>query len=136
GFWGDGVYAPDSRGESRHHLFVTDESGFCAVAAIVEGLPAVDSATVIAETVDAGHAITFPGERTNVRWHYRHDQPPGTGVGLGDMVRVAVEHAGGSVATVFGAGESRQMSAIRRYLRHEAGMPASAVSMTGYWRRA
>ena len=71
GFWSDGVYAPTTG--ARHHLFVTDESGFAAVAALLDLLPAADSATVLAETADPDHAITFPRRRTNVRWSYpRH----------------------------------------------------------------
>lgn len=137
GFWGDGQYAPGRPSDSRHHLFVTDESGFCAVAALIESLPAADTATVLAETVDADHAIEFPGPRTNVRWHYRGGAEPGTGSGLYDLVTALVGRLGGdALATAFGAGESRQISAIRRYLRHDVGMPAARVSMTGYWRRS
>ena len=116
---------------------MTDESGFAAVAALLDRLPPADTATVLAETIDADHAITFPGRRTNVRWSYRGTQLPGVGNGLVELVR---RHAGGpaagALATAFGAGESRQITEIRRYLRHEVGLPATAVSMTGYWRRA
>ena len=40
-----------------------------------------------------------------------------------------------ALATAFGAGESRHITEIRRHLRHEVGLPATAVSMAGYWRR-
>lgn len=137
GFWSDGEYAAATPGEPRHHLFVADESGFCAVAALLEGLAATDTATVLAETVDADHAIDFPGERTNVRWHYRGGAAAGTGSGLFDLVTELVGRLGAdALATAFGAGESRQITQIRKYLRHEARMPAARVSMTGYWRRA
>lgn len=136
GFASDGVYAPSGNGP-RHHLFVTDESGFCAVAALLDELDPDDAATVIAETVAEDHTIPFPGARTNVMWHYRGDAAPGTTRGLYDLaVQVAggaAEH--GAIATAFGAGESRVVSRIRKYLRHELGMPAAHVSMTGYWRR-
>lgn len=139
GFWSDGVYVANGStfaDDGRHHLFVTDESGFAAVAALIELLPPIDTATVLAETVDADHAIAFPGTRTNVRWHYRGSEPPGAGAGLLDLVRQLVGgHPSGAIATAFGAGESRQITAIRKFLRHDAGMPATAVSMTGYWRR-
>ena len=96
-----------------------------------------DTATVLAETIDPDHAITFPGRRTNVRWSYRGTQLPGVGNGLLELVRrPAGGPAAGALATAFGAGESRQITEIRRYLRHEIGLPATAVSMTGYWRRA
>lgn len=135
GFWSDAGYDCTDT-EPRHHLFVTDESGFAAVAAIVDGVAAGDSVTVLAETVDAAHTIGFPGARTDVRWHYRGDTEPGTGTGLLDLVTDLVGHIGtASLSTAFGAGESRQMSRIRSFLRHEAGLPAVHVSMTGYWRR-
>jgi NADPH-dependent ferric siderophore reductase len=136
GFGGDGVYATDPDGEGRHHLFVTDESGFAAVVALVHELDPNDTATVLAETVDADHTIAFPGVRTNVIWHYRGAADPGLGAGLYDLVvQVAGGAAGHTLATAFGAGESRQITKIRRYLRHEVGMSAAQVSMTGYWRR-
>ena len=90
---------------------------------------------VLAETIDPDHAITFPGRRTDVRWSYRGTEAPGVGHRPIDAVRRHVGDHGGALATAFGAGESRQITAIRRYLRHEARMPATAVSMTGYWRR-
>lgn len=137
GYWDDGEYAAGRPGDSRHHLFVTDESGFGAVAALIDGLPADDTATVLAEAIDAEHTIEFPGPRTNVRWHYRGAAEPGTGTGLYDLVTELVGRLGiDAIATAFGAGESRQVSAIRRYLRHTAGLPATRVSMTGYWRRS
>lgn len=135
GFGGDGAYARTGH-DSRHHLFVTDESGFCAVAALLDELPRGDSATVLAETVDPDHQVPFPGDRTNVRWHYRGDAEPGTGSGLYDLVVELVDRLGpGVLATAFGAGESRQITRIRKYLRQTCGMPATHVSMTGYWRR-
>jgi NADPH-dependent ferric siderophore reductase len=128
GFWSQGAYAPAA--DPRHHLFVTDESGFCAVVALLERLPTHDTATVIAETVDADHRIAFPGERTNVRWRDHADEPT-----LLDLVRETVTHAEAPLSTAFGAGESREITRIRKFLRHEVGLPASVVSMTGYWRR-
>ena len=90
---------------------------------------------MLAETTDPDHAITFPGRRTNVRWSYRGTEAPGIGGALLDMVRRHAGDHGGALATAFGAGESRRITEIRRYLRHEVGLPATAVSMTGYWRR-
>jgi NADPH-dependent ferric siderophore reductase len=136
GFWAEGTYAPDPTGEGRHHLFVADESGFGAVAALLAEVDPHDTATVLAETVDEAHAIQFPGDRTNVIWHYRGGAAPGVGTGLYDLVtHVAGGAAGRAPATAFGAGESRQITRIRSYLRHELGMSAAHVSMTGYWRR-
>ena len=136
GFGSDGIYTADPNGDGRHHLFVTDESGFGAVAALLDVLHPDDTATVFAETVDEHHAIEFPGHGTNVTWHYRRGAEPGVGTGLFDLVvAVAGDAAAPAVDTAFGAGESRQFTKIRKYLRHELEMPAARVSMTGYWRR-
>jgi NADPH-dependent ferric siderophore reductase len=113
GFWGDGTYAPDPTGEGRHHLFVTDESGFCAVAALLDELDPSDTATVLAETVDECHTIQFPGGRTNVVWHYSGEGRPGVGTGLYDLVvhvvgGVVGDVVGGVVGGVVGSAAGRQ----------------------------
>ncbi len=117
------------------HVFVADESGFAAVAARIDELPADAEVTVIAETVDEAHTLPLaPDGRADVRWVFRGDEAPGTGTRLIDAVRQLDLDRAGLVA--FGAGESKQMSAIRRLLRRDHGFPADFVSMTGYWRRA
>ncbi|NLV55321.1 MAG: siderophore-interacting protein, partial [Acidimicrobiales bacterium] len=37
---------------------------------------------------------------------------------------------------VWGGGESRAMTAVRRYVRREIGLPREAVSLVAYWRHA
>ncbi|MEM9516825.1 MAG: SIP domain-containing protein, partial [Actinomycetota bacterium] len=34
-----------------------------------------------------------------------------------------------------GAAESREVTAVRKHLRHDVGMAPDQVAMTGYWRR-
>lgn len=118
---------------AQRYLFVADESGFAAVAALIDELPADAEIDVIAETVDADHQIDFGGPRARVTWLHRGGEAPGTGTRLLDTVRSRTGDVDGLIA--FGAAESRQISAIRKYLRHERSMSAGAVSMTGYWRR-
>jgi NADPH-dependent ferric siderophore reductase len=116
------------------HVFVTDESGFAAVATRIEALPDDAEIIVIAETVDESHTLPLAAEgRADVRWVFRGDRAPGTGTALIDAVRELDLDRPGLVA--FGAGESKQMSAIRRLLRRDHGFAADHVSMTGYWRR-
>src|SRR5690606_6528938 len=117
------------------HLFVADESGFAAVAARIDQLDDDVDVIVIAETIDESHVVALaPEGRADIRWVYRGDDEPGTGTRLLDAVRDVDVTREGLVA--FGAAESRQVSAIRRYLRRERGFAADHVSMTGYWRRA
>jgi NADPH-dependent ferric siderophore reductase len=68
-----------------------------------------------------------------VTWSYRHGEEPGTGTRLLDGVTRLAADTGGLYA--FGAAESRQITAVRRHLRHERHLPAHQVQMTGYWRR-
>lgn len=118
--------------QPRPHLFVVDESGLAAVAAILDELPPGTPTRVMAETVDADHVVELPttGD-TQIDWHFRGDAAPGSGTRLLDAVRSCTI----GDAVVFGAGESRQMTAIRRLVRHERGLPAEDVSVIGYWRR-
>jgi NADPH-dependent ferric siderophore reductase len=39
-----------------------------------------------------------------------------------------------STTYVWGAGESRTMTGIRKYLRKELGFPREAISLVAYWR--
>jgi NADPH-dependent ferric siderophore reductase len=124
------------RRDASSYLFIADESGLGAVAALLDELPADTPAHVFLETVDPDHVIDLPArERVTVTWLYRHGDQPGRGTRLLDAVRtldLATDNAAGLVA--FGAGEARQMTRTRKYLRHEIGMRKSDVSMTGYWR--
>jgi NADPH-dependent ferric siderophore reductase len=36
----------------------------------------------------------------------------------------------------WGGGESRAMTAVRKYVRHELGMPRQSVELVAYWRQA
>jgi NADPH-dependent ferric siderophore reductase len=119
-------------------LFVADESGFGAVAALLDELPSGASARVLVETVNAGHKIELPSrDGVTVTWLYRTDDDAGTGGRLPGAVReldLTADSARGLVA--FGAGESAQMTKIRRHLRRHIRIPADNISVTGYWRHA
>ncbi len=118
----------------RHHLYVADESGLAAVATLLDQLGPLKWATVVVETVDEDHEVVF-GERPNVeiRWLHRGEAAPGTSAGFLSTVRSLDLDPADTVA--FGAGESRQISEVRKHLRQDVGLPATQVLMTGYWRR-
>lgn len=116
------------------YLLVADETGLPAVAAILEELGDGTTADVVIETVDADHHVPLAGgPAVRTVWVHRGDDPPGTGDRLLAAVHDLGVTAGGRYA--FGAAESRQVTAVRRYLRNEIGMPGTHVRMTGYWRR-
>lgn len=109
-------------------LLVADDTGLPAIAAIMDAtdLPV----SVIVETYDEDHVVDLPGP---VEWLFRGDDAPGTG----GRLCAAVEALEGDLPNtyVFGAGESREMTAIRKHLRNERGLSRESVQMTSYWRR-
>lgn len=127
------VYDPPAELSGR--LLVCDETGLAAVAAILERTPLGSPVTVVVEVIDADHRVPFVcrGE-VDVIWVERRGTAPGTSGLLLDAVRSLDLDV--SRLYAFGAGESHEVSAIRRHLRHDRGMSCDAVSMTGYWRRS
>ncbi|MGA9275746.1 siderophore-interacting protein [Ilumatobacter sp.] len=117
------------------YLFVTDETGYGAVAAVLDELLAADARVVvdvIAETHGDSCGAEFPtGVGVDVRWVSRAGRPPGTTTLLLDAVR-DLDIADDAYA--FGAGESRHMMAVRAHLCRRVGLCDTQVSMTGYWR--
>lgn len=112
-------------------LLVADDTGLPAVAAILEAkwdLPA----RVILETSDANSVELDTAPDVTIDWTLRGDDQPGRGTRLLEAVQRQDLDIEGLYA--FGAGESRQISAVRKHLRRELGMPQSHVQMTGYWR--
>jgi NADPH-dependent ferric siderophore reductase len=132
--WGPrSAYHPPA-GTDRY-LLVADETGLPAVAVILETLPSGTAATVYLEVADAAEQLALPGSPSyDVTWLHRDGAPPGTTTLLADAVR-AMPWPGGA-PYVWGGGESRAMTAVRRYVRHEVGLPREAVSLVAYWRHA
>lgn len=128
-------FAPPSRGVDWY-LLVADESGLPATAAILEALPEGAVVRAVVEVPDASEEQPLAGgDDVVVTWLHRGDRPAGTAARLADAVR-ALEPPGGraSGAYAWGGGESRAMTAVRRYLRDEVGLDRDQVSMTPYWR--
>lgn len=129
--WGPRLgFEPPAEADSL--LLVADETGYAATARFVE----LASPDIRIEAVLETGSEDLPPlpEHPAVRYRWiRRSGPPGTGDDLLDAV-AAVDLTHGCWAAC-GAGESRQITRIRRLLRHERGLPARRVSMTGYWRR-
>jgi NADPH-dependent ferric siderophore reductase len=116
-------------------LLIADDTGLPAVAAILDQMPDGVTATVIAE-------VSGPAEQQelrdaaniDVRWLYRGAAEAGTTKLLIEAVRALPVPT--ATTYVWGAGESRTMTAIRKYLRKELGFPREAISLVAYWRHA
>ena len=117
------------------YLLVADETGLPAVAVILESLPEGTTARVFAEVADEAERQQLRASPSfEVTWLHRDGATAGTTTLLADAVR-AMPWPGGT-PYVWGGGESRTMTQVRRYVRHEVGLSREAVSLVAYWRHA
>lgn len=120
-------------------LLVADETGLPQVAVILEHRPpgvAVHAFVELDGPDDrlplAGVDADGHGDGVEVHWLYRRGAAAGTTSLLVDAVRSLKLPAGHVFA--WGGAESRAVTAIRKYLRHECGIERERVTMVGYWR--
>lgn len=133
--WGPRTsWAPPA--DTDHYLLVADETGLPAVAGVLELLPPEASIQVVAEVGSFDERQELPDHPgATVTWLTRDGAAAGTATDLlVDGVR-ALEWTGVH-PYVFGGGESRAMTRVRRYVRDERGCPREAVSLVAYWRHA
>lgn len=134
---GDVLYVGESRGlyEPPAHtdwqIFVTDATGLPALGRLVENLPAHVRATAIVEVADPSHEQQIESA-ADVEFVWLH----GTGNGIAASAlpeairRLSIPEGSGYVWV---AGESGMLRDIRKYLRHDLGLPADAYKVIGYW---
>lgn len=112
-------------------ILVADLSGAAALAATIEQLaPAVAvHAAIEVDSVENACDLGIPPAR-DVNWLCRED---GKNVLLEFVsgLDLPTEHV-----LALGGGESKTMTAVRRYLREIVGLPPEAVSLQPYWRKA
>ncbi|MBD7997080.1 siderophore-interacting protein [Oerskovia gallyi] len=128
-----GDYAPS--GGYDWHLLVGDESALPAIAAALEAVP--DGAPVLAVVEVASAAeeqtLTSPGD-LDLRWVHRDAHPDRA---PGEVLVEAVEALTflPGQPQVFLHGDAGFVRTLRRHLRLERGVPVTALSASGYWRR-
>lgn len=121
--------------DTTDYFLICHESGLAATTSIIEGLSSDVLVYAIAETVDEHHhvALTYrPG--VSVDWLHRCSAPPGANGLLHDAV--AQCSMSGGRPYVYGAGESGELTQIRRRLRQECSLDQEQVTVVVYWRRA
>ncbi len=132
--WGPRTaYAPPSDTEAL--LLVADDTGLPAALSIAGSLSPHHRAHLIAEVadVDERQPVESPAVVT-VTWLHRD----GAAAGCTNLLTDEVQRlAPPEVPTyVWGGGESRAMTAIRRHVHHQWGLARDRVSLTPYWRHA
>lgn len=125
-------YEPPAATES--HLLVCDETGLPAACAIIETLPDDHPVEMIIEAAGEDHIPPLPEHPgLTVRLADRGEADAGTSGALLEAIRQTELSTENLYA--FGAAESKEISAVRKHLRHDLKMDAANVHMTGYWRR-
>lgn len=127
-----GLVVPD-----RHdaYLLAGDLSASPVIARWLERLPAHVRGWALVEVADDSERVpmpTHPG--IEVQWVPRD----GVEAGLSDALEQAVRAVPIATATspyVWVAGEAGVIRPLRRWARDELGLPRSAASVTGYWKR-
>lgn len=114
---------------ARWQLLVGDVTALPAIGRIVEESAATVSTTVFVEVPDAHDEQALDG--ATVTWVHRPELAT-TGSGMEALVRSAELPDGPGY--VYAAGEAAATRAVRRYLRHEVGMPTGSYGVIGYWR--
>ena len=123
-----GGYAPDATAD--WHLMVGDASVLPAIGASLARVPAGVPVFVLVEVDSPAEQqlLETPGE-LHLSWLAAGEQPEV----LVDALRALDLPAGRGQAFVHG--EASSVRAVRRHLLAERGLPADALSASGYWKR-
>lgn len=114
-------------------VLVADETGLPAVAGILAVRPDGMPVTVVAEVADETERPDLPPQPgVDVVWCHRDGAAAGTTSLLVDAVRALAPFAG--TPYVWGGGETKAMTAVRRHVRDERGLDRDAVALIAYWR--
>lgn len=111
-------------------MLVADLTGVPALCRILEQTPAHVANRVVIEAPDPAHRLELPAHpRVETTWVYG-----GNGHGPSGLAAI-VEGLPRPVGTgyVWVAGESRALRGVRRHLRRQLALPASAYKSVGYW---
>ncbi|MEV0651096.1 siderophore-interacting protein [Phytomonospora sp. NPDC050363] len=123
-----GLYDPPPG--TAWQLLFTDAPGLPAAARIVEQTRPGLKTRVIAEIGDPSHAYPIP-EHPDCELTWVHGGNGHGGSHLDALVRQTPLPEG--TGYIWFAGESAAMRSVRKYLRHELGLPGTAYKTVGYW---
>jgi NADPH-dependent ferric siderophore reductase len=126
-----GAYSPDP--EADWHLLIGDASVIPAVAASLPRIPAGVPVVVVLEVdgPDEEQELETPGD-LRLQWVHRSEAPGEEPELLAEVVSALDLPEGRGQAFVHG--EASSVRAVRRHLLAERGLPAEALSASGYWK--
>ena len=131
-FWGPRTtFTPPKK--TKEYLFIADETAQPAVLASIENLANKENYKCFFETQDETTRFNYDDDRNKIDWIYRKKQAAGEGTEL--IKKIENLEIDTSALYVFGAGEAKQISAIRKIFKNKYGLKSDQMSFTGYWRK-
>jgi len=130
--WGPrtAFHPPDG---TDHLVLVGDETGLPAIAGIIDWMPDGMTATVLAEVAEESERQELPSRAgVDVIWLHREGAEAGTTSLLADAARALPPLPESTY--VWGGGESKAMTAVRRHVRNDRGLDRESVALVAYWR--
>ena len=119
--------------DTDNYLFIADETAQPAVLASIENLKHNAKFTCLFETQDQSSRFEYEDNENSIEWIYRGDQKAGEGTKLLEKINQISRDP--KNLYVFGAGEAKQISKIRKTLKRNLNLNSDQMSFTGYWRK-
>ncbi len=112
-------------------LVIADETALPATRRWLGVVPPSVPVTALFDVADDSVEGYFEGraDRVDAEWLFREDGPGQLDEALRSLGPIDDD------TFVFMAGEATTLVPLRRYLRHELGLPAEQVVASGYWKR-
>ena len=118
---------------TKEYLFIADETAQPAVLASIENLGDVENYKCFFETQDETSGFKYNDKQNAIDWIYRKKQVAGKGTEL--IKKIEDLEIDTNALYVFGAGEAKQISTIRKIFKRKHGLKSDQMSFTGYWRK-
>ena len=118
---------------TNNYLFIADETAQPAVLSIIENLHKNHRYTCLFETQNKSSRFEVDDLNNPISWIYRDQELPGEGTELIKCVEKLDLNS--KNLYVFGAGEAKQISSIRKTLKKKFNLETKQMSFTGYWRK-
>ena len=118
---------------TKEFLFIADETAQPAVLASIENLENIEKYKCLFETQDETTRFKYADDQNAIDWIYRKKQVAGKGTEL--IKKIEDLEIDTNSLYVFGAGEAKQISRIRKIFKNKYGLKSDQMSFTGYWRK-